>query len=574
VEDVTLFERDRQRTIALYPSPERVSARGTSYNEDDYRDFDVLDYDIDATVSPQREFIEGRARLRLRAHATALSSLTLRLADTLTVTSVTSPEYGRLLHLRVRGQNTIIVSLPVEMEQDSEMTIVVSYSGSVEPQAVEDEAAQSGEGSDPTLVLEPNLLWSNRSYWYPQSSVSDYATATMRITVPEGYTCVASGDPRRENEVTLRDLLTLGDGKVFVFTAREPLRYLALVVSRFVRVAESTIEITARDEPLGQRTMRLAIEANPRQQGLGRSLLGDFQAIMRFYASTLGDAPYESATLALVEHELPGGHSPGYFALLNSTPPGARLVWRSDPAAFGNFPEFFLAHELAHQWWGQAVGWRNYHEQWLSEGFAQYFAALYARQVRGERVFGDMLRQFNRWAIAESDEGPVNLGYRLGHIRAQPRVFRAVVYNKGAAVLHMLRRLVGDETFFVALRRFYMEQKFQKADTEALRRTFEEESSRSLGRFFDRWIYGADLPRVRFSRTIDTGSVTVRFEQTTEQIFDIPVTVTITYANGRTHEAVVALTERTVEWTSPTNGLVRQVQVNRDYAAVARFDAE
>ena len=158
-----------------------------------------------------------------------------------------------------------------------------------------------------------------------------------------------------------------------------------------------------------------------------------------------------------------------------------------------------------------------------------------------------MLRQFNRWAIAESDEGPVYLGYRLGHIRAQPRVFRAVVYNKGAAVLHMLRRRIGDDAFFAGLRRFYAEQKFQKADTEALRRTFEAESGRPLGRFFNQWIHGVDLPRVRFSREIAAGSVTVRLEQTTEALlFHLPVTVTITYANGRTQEEVVSLTE--VRW--------------------------
>ena len=145
-EDVTLFDRERQRTIALYPSPERVSARGASYNEDDYRDFDILDYNIDATVSPQREFIEGRARLRLRVRALALSSLTLRLADALSVTSVASPEYGRLLHLRVRGQDSVIISLPVEVNQDSEMTLVVSYRGPVVPQEIEDEGRAGGRG--------------------------------------------------------------------------------------------------------------------------------------------------------------------------------------------------------------------------------------------------------------------------------------------------------------------------------------------------------------------------------------------------------------------------------------------
>src|SRR6185437_3648652 len=92
------------------------------------------------------------------------------------------------------------------------------------------------------------------------------------------------------------------------------------------------------------------------------------------------DAPYPSATVAVVEDNRPGGHSPAYFAALHELLPGTPITWRNDPASFDNYPDFFLAHELAHQWWGQAVGWRTYHDQWLSEGFAQYFAALYAQQ--------------------------------------------------------------------------------------------------------------------------------------------------------------------------------------------------
>jgi hypothetical protein len=574
-EDVTLFERDRRRTISLYTSSERAAIFARAFSDDDYRDYDVLDYNIEATVSPDREFIDGRARLRLRVRAPVLSALTLRLADSLSVTGIASPEYGRLLHLRIRNQNSVIVNLPIPLERDKEMTLVIAYSGRVEPQNVEDEALQAGEGGsdDPFITAEPNFLLSNRSYWYPQNPISDYATATLRITVPEGFTCVASGRLRGSTEVTLRDLLTLTDGKAFVFTASDPLRYLALVVSRFVHVADSTIDLADSEDTRPPQSLEIAVEANPRQQGRGRALMGDVEDIMRFYAGVVGDAPYASATIALVEHELPGGHSPGYFAVLNSPLPGSRATWRDDPASFSGFPEFFVAHELAHQWWGQAVGWRNYHEQWLSEGFAQYFAALYARNARGDRIFLDMLRQFRKWALAESDEGPVYLGYRLGHIKSRPRVFRALVYNKGAAVLHMLRRLVGDDTFFPAIRRFYSEQKFQKAGTEDLRRAFEAESGRPLQRFFDRWIYGSGIPRVRYTRSVAPGSVAVRFEQIGDEIFDIPVTVTVTYTDGRTQEAVVLVTDRLVNWKLATNGQVRQVEINRDQAALAEFDA-
>ena len=116
--------------------------------------------------------------------------------------------------------------------------------------------------------------------------------------------------------------------------------------------------------------------------------------------------------------------------------------------SFDDYPTFFLAHEVAHQWWGHAVGWKNYHEQWISEGFAQYFAALYAEKDLDASVLPNMLRQMRRTAIAQSTQGPIYLGYRLGHIRADERVFRSIIYNKAAMVLHMLRQLVGDEAFF------------------------------------------------------------------------------------------------------------------------------
>src|SRR5204863_438710 len=183
------------------------------------------------------------------------------------------------------------------------------------------------------------------------------------------------------------------------------------------------------------------------------------------------------------------------------------LNWRNDPAAFSGFPDFFIAHELAHQWWGQAVGWRNYHEQWISEGFAQYFAGLYAQHQRGDDTFAAFMRQCRRWGIDQSEQGPIYLGYRLGHIRGESKVFRALVYNKSAAVLHMLRRLVGDEAFFRGVRRFYDASRFRKAGTEDFRKAMETETGRDLERFFERWIYGSSLPHLKVGYRVD-GSVT------------------------------------------------------------------
>jgi hypothetical protein len=427
-------------------------------------------------------------------------------------------------------------------------------------------------GASPS-TLEQVIVLSNRSFWYPQNPVPDYATATIRVALPAGFRAVGSGTLQPSTDVSLRDLLTIPNGHSFTFRASQPLRYLAVAVGRFLRVAESTLTIS--DLPSanadGDR-VTIAVEAHRSQQARGRQLVRTTEDIVRFYAGIVGDTPYASATIAVLESDLPGGHSPGYFALLNSPLPNANVTWRGDPAMFDGFPEFFLAHEIAHQWWGQAVGWKNYHEQWISEGFAQYFAALYGQKARGDRTFGDMLRQFRRWAISESDQGPVHLGYRLGHLKNEPRVFRALVYNKGAAVLHMLRRLLGDDAFFAGIRRFYTDRRYQKAGTEDVERAMEAVSGRTLDRFFERWIYGTTIPRIAYRTAIDEREVTVTFEQLGDLVFDLPVTATLVHADGRTTDVMIPVTDRRVEHRIPVQSPVRQVQINRDSAALAEFE--
>jgi hypothetical protein len=569
-EDISLFDRKRRKNISVYASRDMLARRGLSYNEDTLAAYDVLDYDIDLAVSPDRFWFDGRARLQFRIQWAAVNSITLRLADPLVVRSIVSDRFGHLLGVRIRNQNTIVVNFPSVLLQDDEFTLTLAYSGRLEPQREDVEAlapAQVAEGPNqlpddyPLLRPERSLLYSNRSNWYPQGTVTDYATARIRLTLPATFDCVASGDLSEGFPTVAAAVDASGPRKLYEFTTSRPLRYLAFVISRFVRLEPTTIRF---DSGL---TLTLATQANPRQVRRGREIGDRARDIAQFYESILGDSPYPSFTVAVLESDLPGGHSPGYFVALNQPLPNSPYVWRNDPAAFENYPEFFIAHEMAHQWWGQAVGWRNYHEQWLSEGFAQYFAALYAEHRRGADTFAMMLRQFRRWTMQQSDQGPIYLGYRLGHLRGDSRIFRAVIYNKSAAVLHMLRRLVGDETFFLGVRRFYESARYRKAGTDDFQAAMEAVSERPLGRFFERWIYGSALPRVKFSYRIDPASspatVVLRFEQLGE-LFDFPLRITLRYADKKETQVTVPVTERVVEKAVPLTGTLRDAEVDRD----------
>ncbi|RPI51821.1 MAG: hypothetical protein EHM55_17995 [Acidobacteria bacterium] len=570
-EDLRFFDRTRNRTIAIYPSKEKLATRGPFFSEDDTTEFDIVNYDIDASFDPRREWIEGKATVLLTARTGSVSTLILNLAEPLTVRSVLSKRHGYLMALRVSGQDDIIINLPQPLRPDELLDLEFTYGGRLPAVPPEREALSMAQVGDFFAIQPlPSYIYTGRSVWYPQGEVTDYATATLRLRVPDGYTTVASG---LLDDGYPRQLPADGRGVwwEYLFSATQPVRYLGWATSRFVNVdsasfsippvEEDDVALTGTSYAFGQ----ISVQASGMLVRRGRELFEDAQDVMKFYGSLLSDIPYPSFTLAVVERNQPGGHSPPYFAVLSHPPPATPIAWRADPAYFDGFPEFFLAHEAAHQWWGQAVGWKNYHEQWISEGFAQYFAALYAEHVRKDDTFKQVIAQMARWTLDRSDQGPVYLGYRLGHIRNDGRVFRALVYNKGALTLHMLRKLIGDDAFFRGLRRFYATWRFKKAGTEDVKAAFEIESNRDLDLYFDRWIYGSSLPRLRFSYTTEGNVVNVRFEQVGER-FEVPVTVTLKYGT-MSRDVTVRVTEQVTTQRIAMTAPLRGVGVNEDGAA-------
>jgi hypothetical protein len=354
-------------------------------------------------------------------------------------------------------------------------------------------------------------------------------------------------------------------------------RYLGWAISRFVHVGDASITLPPVPEdavhPAGVSYQQadVSVESSAMLKRRALELSGIAQDVLKFYGTIVDDMPYQHFSMAVVERGTPGGHSPPYFASISQPPQNTPIAWRADPAYFEEFPEFFVAHEAAHQWWGQAVGWKSYHEQWISEGFAQYFAALYSEHLHRKDSFDKVMSQMARWTLDKSDQGPVYLGYRLGHIKGDSRVFRALVYNKGGLVLHMLRRLLGDQAFFAGVKRFYTTWRFKKAGTEDFKAAMEAEAHRSLDRFFARWIYDDTLPRVKFSYRVDGSDVVVRFEQVGD-VFDVPITVKLDYIGSVPSAAIVIpLSEPVTEQRIPLKGTLKDVDANSDNAAPVIF---
>ncbi|MEO5510247.1 MAG: M1 family aminopeptidase, partial [Longimicrobiales bacterium] len=435
------------------------------------------------------------------------------------------------------------------------------------------------------ILPEPRYLYSNRTYWYPQSPVTDFATASMRLTVPAQYQVVAAGS-LVSSVVTPENLQGGRNGderaeRTVQFMADRPVRYLACVISRFVPVGGARAEVPAIAAPnagndAGLETARRSaagavnvdVVATPRLLRANRAVPERTARILEYYANIIGEAPYPDFSLATLDAELPSGHSPAYFAVWNQPSLPTGLSWRSDPVALTGHPFFFLAHEVAHQWWGQAIGWKNYHEQWLSEGLAQYFAAIYAGHDRGSETERGLFRQMRDSALSLSRHGPIHLGYRLGHVQNDGRIFRGLVYNKSAIVLDMLQRLIGPEAFTRGIQRFYRTHRFSKAGTDDLKKAFEAETAVPLSRFFDRWIQGFTMPEVRLTwRMADDTHVAVRIEQTGET-FDFPLTLTILHGDGRTEQVPIVVTTPVHDALIPVAAPVRRVDTRDDVGLV------
>jgi len=477
-EGVSLFNRSTQRQISAYA---RAAAAGQVPNDDSA--FDVIHHDLAISLNPETFDLTGRDTVTIEVKS-PVTSFRFHLDDELQVRSVRSNEGGRHLFFRVRGQNSVLVYMGQLSDRIGRFSLTVDYIGRLPAGTVESEVLQVGQdipGDETPFFLDPALIYSKRRSFYPQLGDEDYSTSTLKVTVPADWNVVSGGARSEVTEISTRTV---------THEQRQEGKYIGFLVSRLTPIA---------DERTGALAF-IAFSQSRARRDAARAVTW-LKSAATFYEGAFGPIPYSPLNLALVEAQVPGGHSPPGLIIVQQRPPLMGGGLKDDPATFYDIPGFFLAHELAHQWWGHGVTPRSYRDRWIAEGFAQYAAALWSRESQGEDTFNRVLHKMVTWARRLTAAGPVDLGNRVGHIQNNAQAHRAIVYDKGALVLDMVRRVVGDEAFRRSLRRLQKEHRFAKVDSETVRRAFEVEASTNLDGLWEIFVRNTTLPSMRIEST-------------------------------------------------------------------------
>ena len=269
--------------------------------------------------------------------------------------------------------------------------------------------------------------------------------------------------------------------------------------------------------------------------------------------------------------------------------------------------ELFRSHELAHQWWGNSVTWDSYHDQWMSEGFAQYSAALYALKARrDESQFVEMMSAWRKDVLGKVDvrqrlglshyglphdvlrmsdgttSGPIWLGPRLTSNKT-PFDYRILAYEKGAYVLHMLRMMLmdwendDDARFRQLMRDFQQRYRGGAASTLDFLEAAERAAGKPLDWFFDQWVYGVEVPTYRpelRARRTDSGwrlAGSVHQEDVAEG-FRMPVPVRIHFADGSAQVIILEIDRPTVQVDAPLRGEPADIEFNALSSVLATVD--
>lgn len=570
-EEITLYDQAKNRFVNLY-SPRSEDGRKRMVISLG-RAFDVKDYAIDLDFIPQNHFLSVKAKIGLVSQAARLTMAKLKFHPDLEILHIYDREKRDLFFSRDRASRTLYVHFLEPVPEGERADLEFIYRGRLIPPVQIADTVAGGQYQERYPLADVSyqtFLFSQAASWYPAPVAEDYFTARLNIIVPPQYSVISNGRLLDRGVLDGLQRVTEIDKighSFFIFETKTPVKYLSFLVGKL-----SLVQETAHPVPMAH--FHSADLRWPK-----KGLLEDARAVVEFYERRFGPFPFESLGFVNRLWETSGGHSPASFVVLNDVPksPDDPLILSPknnpvSPVDLSQWREYFLAHEIAHQWWGQGVTWARYRDHWLSEGMAQYASALYLRERYGQDAFSKILKKFSRWTEQKSSWGPIILGSRLSFINFA--AYQAIIYNKAALVLNMLSDMLGEDVFFQGLRQFFNRHKFGPAATGQFRRAMEEVSGRTLADFFSAWFESHLLPDVRCRYRVDfrpgESVLKLRVDQV-NGVFSFPLWIEWQSGDGGSGREKILIERETQDFELVLPAQPKRIKVNPDGAVPGRF---
>ncbi|MHB8609441.1 MAG: M1 family aminopeptidase [Candidatus Acidiferrales bacterium] len=498
-------------------------------------DFYALDYAIDTTVMPDNS-LDATAAVHIRAETSGERILTFQLSRALHADAVTGAEDKplaffqnegmNLQQLSARGNDYLHVVLPQASQKGQAFTIRLHYRGNV--------IRDAGNGV---------LFVGARESWYPHlGDQAAFASYELTMRWPHHLKLVATGakiDEQHSGDfrvghwrsVTPLSIAGFNLGEYASTSVTDDARRIDVYANRQLEQALSNRldavnqdSLPAIDVPYGmpRGTSRAALQPpQPSPADALKHLAKDIDSSIHFYERFSGPFPFPTLSVS----QIPGSFGQGwpgllYLSTFSFLSPEAQNRAGLSSAGQQAFTDIVPYHEVAHQWWGNVVGWSSYRDQWIDEAIANYLALLFADSRKpSEHALHVWLERYRKQLedkVPGSDTpggeiGALTLGYRLNSAKS-PSGFEDVIYSKGSWVIHMLREMLRqpgakdpDERFVALLRTISTEYAHRAFSTGDLQREVEAvmtpamdlEGGRSMEWFFEQWVRGTGIPRYR-----------------------------------------------------------------------------
>lgn len=480
--------------------------------------YDVTYHKLEFTIDPADYFISGKVTTTYTALA-AMNFITFDLATEMTVTSVKIGTSN--LAFTQNTADELVITLPNTQAVGTSATIEIQYSGAPPSGGFGSFAATTHNGTPVLWTLsEP---FGARDWWPCKQDLNDKINAIdVFITAPSQYVAVANGVEQSQ--------IINGSNKTTHFHHNYPIpAYLICIAATDYTVYTQTSGTAPNTFPIVNyiypENFTPAVQTQLNQTPL----------IMNFFNTTFELYPFHNEKYGHAQFGWGGGMEHTTVSFIN------------------NFSRGLIAHELAHQWFGDKITCGTWKDIWLNEGFATYLASLVIENFDGNNAFiADKTAMINNitsqvgGAVYLTDTEATSVG----------RVFSSrLSYNKGAMVLNMLRLKMGDTMFFQALRNYLADTNlaFKYAITSDLKSHLETVYGNSLTEFFNDWIYNQGYPTYTITaQNWGSGQAKINVSQTQSHtsvsFFEMPIPVRLVGASGQTFDTILENTTNNQEF--------------------------